>query len=500
VVREGGGRLCANGAGPFYFVVALYLLPVWAFPYLPTQDGPAHLANAIILKDYGLPGTRYHEFFELRREPLPNWTSQMLLAGLLHVLPALAAEKVLASLYVVAYAGSFRYFLGVCGRAVGPPAMAGLLFVYNHCFVMGFYNYCLSLALYWATVGYALRRREGFSPGSGIVLSLLLTFTYFTHLLGWLLVLVSVSWLLITSSIQCTRSLAWVAWAALPSITLAAWYVSREKNTLTGVLTMLSASGFLSNAMPDLTVISQQLFAGGGDWGGAIGSLVAIYLLALAGASFCVPQRPPSPAPEPLRWPVATLALALGTGYLVLPNDLGPLGGVLKPRLLVLVPPLLLASLPALSAPRLRLGLTVGLYLLLRLNLATVMSHFAAGNQEIRQFTAALDVVGRNRMLCLLTPVSRPGQPVNPLRHAAHYYCLGTGNICLNNYQARERYFPVRFRTGKAWRYEDVYDPSKGRAEVILDWEVGGGGPDRLAPPYREGFRQGCLRVLALAG
>ena len=57
----------------FWGLTALYLVPVWAFTYLPTQDGPAHLASALALKDYHLPGSRYHEFVAVRSGPLPNW-------------------------------------------------------------------------------------------------------------------------------------------------------------------------------------------------------------------------------------------------------------------------------------------------------------------------------------------------------------------------------------------------------------------------------------------
>ncbi|HEX4589834.1 MAG TPA: hypothetical protein VH120_07890 [Gemmataceae bacterium] len=108
----------------FWLIAVLHLVPVWAFRYLPTQDGPSHLNNAQILKDYGNPATGYQQIFELRNEPLPNLTSHVLLAGFMFVVPPLAAEKLLVSLYVLGFAGSFRYFLGAfgerCGRSPGP--------------------------------------------------------------------------------------------------------------------------------------------------------------------------------------------------------------------------------------------------------------------------------------------------------------------------------------------------------------------------------------------
>src|SRR3954465_6846257 len=93
-----------NEGAAFWGLVLLHLIPVWTFRYLPTQDGPSHLVNAQILKDYGSSTAGYEAFFEVRAEPLPNWTSHLLLAGLLVLVPPLVAEKLLVSLYVLGFA------------------------------------------------------------------------------------------------------------------------------------------------------------------------------------------------------------------------------------------------------------------------------------------------------------------------------------------------------------------------------------------------------------
>src|SRR5690242_20352336 len=95
----------------FWTLAVLHLLPVWGFHYLPTQDGPSHLANALILRDYGSSAAGYERFFELRAEPLPNLSAQILLAALLYLLSPLVAEKVLVSLYVLGFAAALRYFV-----------------------------------------------------------------------------------------------------------------------------------------------------------------------------------------------------------------------------------------------------------------------------------------------------------------------------------------------------------------------------------------------------
>src|SRR4051794_12779606 len=105
-------------------LLAAFLAPVWLLDYFPTQDGPAHLYNAWLLRDFVRPDSPFREFFEVRTEPVPNWFIQVLLMGLYTVVPPLVAQKVLVSLYVVLFAHGFDRFLA----AVRPgAAWVGLL-------------------------------------------------------------------------------------------------------------------------------------------------------------------------------------------------------------------------------------------------------------------------------------------------------------------------------------------------------------------------------------
>jgi len=38
-----------------WLLVPVHLVAVWSVRYFPTQDGPAHLVNALIVKDCGKP-------------------------------------------------------------------------------------------------------------------------------------------------------------------------------------------------------------------------------------------------------------------------------------------------------------------------------------------------------------------------------------------------------------------------------------------------------------
>jgi hypothetical protein len=484
--------------------VLLHLVPIWAFPYLPTQDGPAHLSNALILKDYGAAHTRYHEFFELHLEAYPNWTTQLLLVGLLYLLPPLVAEKVLASLHVAGFALSLRYFLGSFGRQSQQLAAAGLLFLFNRCFLFGFYNYCLSLILVWLSLGYCLRRQQRFGAGEAVGLLALLWLAYFTHLLGYLLAAAGAAWVVGTAPRRRVQNLLWVGASVVPTGWLAISCLLR-----TGFLGLREAAaagtGWLSiggqadlgHLWPAWTSINQQLFA---PYEGPVpmGPLVLLLYEALLVATLFAWQPSAGQAPPPpRRWPVAILGLALGGLALLLPDFLSKAVGFLKARLLLLPPLLWLACLripPVTLAQRL-FGLT--LYLLLGANLVLVLLFFQQANRELAEYTAGTEHVGHGRTLFVVQP-GRGGRLVSPLEHAADYYCLTTGNVNLDNYQAALKHFPVRFRSGVAnGRGSLAGYPHPEVVDVILVWDS----PPGLAPEqekdYREVYRDGRLRIFA---
>lgn len=72
--------------------LALLLLPLWLFAYVPTQDGPAHLESAaalLELKDSPFLGT----FYESNWRWATNQVHHALLVALGSFLPLLIAEK-----------------------------------------------------------------------------------------------------------------------------------------------------------------------------------------------------------------------------------------------------------------------------------------------------------------------------------------------------------------------------------------------------------------------
>ena len=102
----------------FWGLLALYLLPLWVFPFFPTQDGPDHQALSFILRQYGHPGAGLlREYYLMNREAVPNWFIFFLMSRALGFVSIPMAEKILLTAYVVLFPLSVRY-----AAAGGRPA------------------------------------------------------------------------------------------------------------------------------------------------------------------------------------------------------------------------------------------------------------------------------------------------------------------------------------------------------------------------------------------
>ena len=81
--------------------------------------------------------------------------------------------------------------------------------------------------------------------------------------------------------------------------------------------------------------------------------------------------------------------------------------------------------------------------------------------------------------------ISAGGRLANPLANARHYYCLGTDNVSIGNYEAGTPHFPIKYRQG-------VPRGQTADADVLIYWRVS---PGAARPGWEEVFAQGDLRI-----
>lgn len=166
----------------FWVLLVLHVLPIWIFPFTPTQDGPSHQALAFILRQYDHPEAGLlRQYYLPNQEALPNWFIFFLMGEALGFVPVPVAEKILLTAYVFLLPLSVRYALRAVDSRAGFLAVLAFPFVYSFFFQMGFFNFCFSLAAFFFTVGYWLKHAEEMGPGRAAVLAMLVLWVYFCH-------------------------------------------------------------------------------------------------------------------------------------------------------------------------------------------------------------------------------------------------------------------------------------------------------------------------------
>lgn len=194
----------------FIILIVVCLIPIWQFKYLPSQDGPSHINNANIIREYHYPDYPVlRRYYTLNKRFTPNLFGHLLMAGLMYIMSPLFAEKILLSIYVILLPISVRYVL----RAIRPDSsfLAVLSFplIYNYLFHMGFYNFSCSLPFFFFVVGYWIKYQEGFNISRIAVLAVLSLLLYSCHILSVIIAYLAIAilaiWLTLLESVKMVR-------------------------------------------------------------------------------------------------------------------------------------------------------------------------------------------------------------------------------------------------------------------------------------------------------
>ena len=330
-------------------LVVLHVAPLALFPYVPTRDGPTHLEAAQILLRYHEPSeAALRQWFHLALPLAPNWLGHALLAAASLAMPPLVAEKVLVAAFVVGLPLAARRALTAVRPDAGFLAVLTLPFIYTWLLHMGFYNFCLSLPVFFLAVASWVRERAASRAG---LLRLMgwLTLLYFAHpvslFLAAALLLTLAAWAGVTDLLearrlglamryaarQAVRRMAWTALAFAPAAALLfAWLGGRPQpapeglplRRLLGELARLdvlvsfdateawtavgTALCFVALFLAALCLrIRQARWQESDGWLLGAGVCIAIYLLApggFAGGSYVPPRLAPFPFFALLLW------------------------------------------------------------------------------------------------------------------------------------------------------------------------------------------------------
>jgi len=478
-------------------LVALYLVPFWAAPIVPTTDGGSHVYNAWLLGQLAgpSPAPLLRQHYEINPQPVPNYLTHVVLLALMDLgLGGPTAEKALLSGYVLLLAGGLWYLAGATGRGRAWVALLGLPFVWNTMLQFGFYNFCVSIGFFLLTLGLWWRHRERPGLGFAILLNVLLVLCYFGHIVSAVLAFggIGVLWLaswrrerwrdhlvhleilapaaalpfwfmvLRHSPPGYASQVSWQEqWAELAHLR-PLWSFAWEEG-LTGTILARVFAGWVAFTLVRRGIAwRRRAGAGegssaagvGGDGGGAGGGSEAGGAGSEAGdigndAGDAVSKA----GGGRRRWPWwreedGFLALALLLAALYFASPEGAAGGSLLKARLLLYPFLVL--LPWLSAELGRRGRAAAVLALAALAVRPVtfaVPCYRTAGREVAEFVRGLDAVPPGSVVVPLIFDRNTGcLRTGAVNHATGYAAQAKGLVDWDNYEATTDYFPVRFR------------------------------------------------------
>ena len=454
--------------GCFALLTALALIPIWLFPYVPTQDGPAHLDAAATLLELSRGSALFGTFFEAQWQLGTNQLYHALLVLLGSAMPLLLAEKLLLSLYVLcmplAVLFALRGLRGANRSAVFLVFPAICPFV----FYLGFYNFCAGLVFFSFTLGVYLRLARAEAPGQRVALTaaLALSFAlcYAAHIISAanaLLVLgVMASVALLNRRPNAGLSALLVVAAALPTVLFVLTFFLRQPVREDGTTQFLSVGDLVAAFFVQVPDLPYKLYSSlvVHTWLDAL--FLApwhLLLVGLAGLAIygCMEGRR-VPHPELLAALGLVLFITLWT-----PNRLGEIG-FLTDRFLPYTYVLLTLWLSTVAfSPHIwRVAAVAGVVCAAALLLYRIPVH-AALNVNVREFASAHVAAEREGTVLPLILVKDnnaypppglvlPNMRYSEMLHAVGYIALLRPVVTLNDYQAAKGYFPLRYEAAKS--------------------------------------------------
>jgi hypothetical protein len=465
-----GGRARGRLPHPLTWVLAagvlVQLLPLVLFPVVLSQDGAAHLDGAWVLVhhgDAGPVGAALRRQFSLDLSPVPNMFTSLVLAGLLHVVPADVAEKLLVAGFTVGLVAALGYAARGVDRRAGWLAAAALPLAGSQLASYGFYNFCWGVAGALVVLGMALRRRAGWTIGAAAGLGLLLVLTWSAHLLPFLLAAFGV---LLLAALRTTaevrgdgelpaalrRHVLPVVVAGIPAAVLSIRYAATGAGAVggpTGGLAPSRIASLLTGFRPFVVLSWLELVP-------AVAVVGTLGFLAWRAA-----RGRPLAGGDPDRWALAVLPVLAAVAYLVTPDQLGENFGFLPERL-SWFPPLLLvlwaATRPA--GRRLRLVATAVLVVAASVAVGIRLPAQAGAARQGRELLSVAGAIRPGSDLLVLRYSGSP-DPVLPvssrtpdyLRHESSRLAIRARSADVGMYEAGTPYFQVSFTGGPdVWR------------------------------------------------
>lgn len=462
----------------FFVLLIVSLLPLWLFEYFPSQDGPSHLYNARVFTDYSEPESyTIRQIYEFRRELLPNLACYGILGLLMKFFSPLTSEKLMLSLFVIGFPLSLLYFLNQVNKKNAVLALLGFILVYNRLLHLGFYNFCLSIPLFFFALGYWWNCRIDLRPINVALLYLFFVALYFCHFVSFALLVLSIcvlgtlTLLYVKNENECDEGKSFImkhrGLYALMRFHLTMspvylftffYYLSKSRGSNRVFAKFYKLCIYYFNCKILVVFTHDNYF---------VGCLLFLLILALlvytiiirAGQMKSFFARSSS-LKSFFRQTDQFLFLSIIMTILFFGLPWASAGGAgwINERIYLYIIPLLLPFLEVDFSRYGKKALVLAIIVLLACQIGYVCRDYSYLNKEIKDMVSSAHMITDHSIVEMISSDRSKLETsdylgelpyVSPFLHVPCYYCLGTDIVFLSNYEADCQYFPIAFKGGQ---------------------------------------------------
>ncbi|MDJ1471802.1 hypothetical protein [Xanthocytophaga flava] len=465
----------------FSFLTGLYLIPLFLEKYTLTDDGPAHLYNALLLKNFWDGNIDLIDnFYQLNHHFSTNWIGHVTLALLMYSIPAALAEKIILLSYIVGLPLTFRYALTRLNPNASIYSLLIFPFLYSQVFMYGFYNQSISFILLFLFIGKWISIDYYFTRRNILILTGLVLLILFSHPLTFLFsALISGAFLLDRYTYQRSGNrwpfMQWksglIKLLSLPENfrqSLQYWLLIYAPAGLLFVYFILS-----NKSKEEIYIPHEQLDFLWGlasmttilDSDGSLLTQILFSLLSLTLVILLVITLRRLLYYCQYKYFLAFVVIGSVTLvlYLFMPERIAG-GFIIRPRIGFLFCTLIILIIATYSSEpvsdRMQKSILLLTFFLATGFLVRQIRYMNTLSMEMEEILTAERFIPSHAVVLPYTSIEYDTRLKNPEHlprhfiHISNYLCLGDQQVCLHNYQAQYNYFPIN---GRQWDF--VKDP-----------------------------------------
>ncbi len=484
----------------YWFLLSCHIGIVWILPYFPTQDGPSHIYNLVILKDLLNGGTEWGSYYTYMLSAVPNLGFNLFAYSMLHFFSPIAVEKLFVSFYIVLLGGSVPLFLRTFNKKSLPFMYFVFPVIFNFNLLMGFYSFVIAVPLLLVAFSFSWKIQNSSNVCKFIFFNIAGFILFYCHLIPFILFLISLVAIAVMRSIAFEKKIIELAKLFViisPIIMNLVYYQIHSTSSIFPDLSYLFNAFRYVRLFADLFSFSTFSTLTRSLWQIIPVSLVMFlylffsYKSVLRSYCFIKKDRKLPDAEKVLFLLVAMLILI----YLFLPSKFGG-GAFFNARFPWIV---LLIMLPLFQMPETFLGKQVGKKILI----GSVCFLFAFNtavlyqqSQKVEKYLSGLDVdlpKGAYMMHYHKKSLGVRYPRVDVLLHAVSNYARIKGGVDIGNYEAAYDYFFIGFKNtvpqfpsldqiqNQPETIDWSYYPS---IQYVLGWEVDSKDVKKLAKTF----------------